>query len=159
MVNPPLQRHPALQPFSRDHYVGLVVAEHLRRSATSTVAERLSAMREFMAAWDKEISDHFAEEERLLRPLLTTENDWTRLLSEHDTLRDLQRQAATEPERAADAEWMLRLGSVLHDHIRWEERELFPRIEKTVSASGLQHLSLETRELEARRNRNPRQDT
>lgn len=116
-------------------------------------------MREFLAAWDKEISDHFAEEERLLRPLLLTENDWTRLLSEHDALRDLQRQAATEPERAVEAEWMLRVGSILHDHIRWEERELFPRIEKTVSASELQHLSLETREIEARRNRNPRQDT
>ena len=65
----PIERHEALTPFSRDHYTGLVQAQHLSKAAESDAVARRKAIAEFVDAWDTEIAAHFADEERLLAEL------------------------------------------------------------------------------------------
>src|SRR5690606_35682769 len=127
--HPPLQRHPSLQPLSRDHYLGLVHARRMVRAADADDIERRGALAAFLDAWDIEIAAHFDDEERLLAPLAPPAGR-ERLLREHRELRDLVDEARLR-RREIDpgADWLADLGQRLNDHIRWEERELFTAIQ------------------------------
>lgn len=131
-----MKRHLALEPFSRDHNGGLILARHLQERGASALAE-------FRAAWKAELRDHFEEEERLLGPLCPAEA-LTRMLQEHEEIRVLGR-TASDDEAARD------LGQRLHDHIRWEERELFVAIESHATEVQLTALAQGSDQMEARR--------
>lgn len=153
MKHEPIARHAALQPLSRDHYVGLVQAQHLRKAAKGAAVDRRKALAEFLDTWAMEIVGHFAEEERLLGPLMN-EPQRDRLDNEHGALRALaaeakQRRRSVDPE----VEWIEHLGRTLHDHIRWEERELFNAIQEACEPHQLAALQHATEQFEARRPR------
>lgn len=131
-----MKRHPSLEPFSRDHNDGLILARKLTETGAKALAD-------FRQEWDRELSDHFEEEERLLGPLCG-ETDRSRLLAEHEEIRALGELAHQDPEAR-------RLGEILDAHIRWEERELFPRIELSASEIRLASLGQAAEALEKRR--------
>lgn len=127
----PLKRHPALQPLSREHMSGLIQARNLQRSADGGAHERQGAVDAFVRAWEGEIRAHFEDEERLLLPLTGRPELRDRLLTEHDVLRSLAERCRREPEAiASDGAIMGRIGRMLHDHIRWEERVFFESIQR-----------------------------
>lgn len=130
-----MKRHSSLEPFSRDHNEGLILARRLDLDGVAA----LPALRE---CWDREMRDHFKEEERLLVPLCDS-SLVTRLRDEHRQIETLIETAATDDEAR-------RLGELLHDHIRWEERELFVRIEEFGEAT-LRSLAEETERVERKR--------
>lgn len=152
----PLKRHPALQPLSRDHYVGLVQAQHLIKAAHGSDIDRRTAIREFVDAWHGDIVVHFDDEERLL-PDLLDEAAKKQLLEEHGRLRALAAEA-DERRRQVDpgAEWVRELGRLLNDHIRWEERELFSSVQQQASDEQLAALEEQTQVIEQERNRGRR---
>ena len=130
-LTPPLKRHAALQPLSREHMGGLIQARSLRQTADLDREDRVRAIAEFVDAWRSEIRPHFDDEERLLLPLVRSSALRDRLLDEHATLRGLAERCEREPEVAAsDAELVRQLGVKLHDHIRWEEREFFEAVQR-----------------------------
>lgn len=153
MNHPPLKRHPALQPLSRDHYVGLVQAQHLLKAAGGDAPARRAAGLDFAKAWREEISVHFADEERLLPGLIADVEDRTRLFDEHARLRTLAGQVEGGAAGEPDPDLLRALGTLLHDHIRWEERQLFPAIEAAANAEQLTHLEEETHAIETSRPR------
>lgn len=147
-MTPPIRRHPALQPLSREHMSGLVQARNLAAAANQPPAERRAALARFANAWDEEIAEHFLDEERMLAPLLSTES-MSRLLAEHRHLRHLAGRAmslasADEP----DIDLMRTLGIALHDHIRWEEREAFGEAEGAATESDLARLAEHAQRIE-----------
>lgn len=128
---PPLSRHAALRPLSREHMGGLVQARSLRRAAEGDSASRHAAVETFARVWAAEISPHFDDEERLLLPLVDEPAMRARLLDEHRRLRDLAERCIGDPDSVArDPDLLRRLGTLLHDHIRWEERVLFEAIQR-----------------------------
>ena len=86
MKHLPLKRHAALQPFSRDHTIGLIRAHDLLRTAQKEAKERLAGLQRFLGAWNDEIEAHFDDEERLL-PALMNAAHRERLNREHDEIR------------------------------------------------------------------------
>ena len=155
----PIQRHPGMQPFSRDHYVGLVHAQRLIKAAEGDAAARRGAIAAFLDAWDHEISAHFKDEERLLIPLMR-QDDAGRLLREHEALRRMAREARDLRKQIDPAaSWVREAGERLRDHIRWEERELFGRIEAETDEAALAKLAEETGRIEASRPRNTCRDS
>lgn len=153
MNTPSLKRHPALQPFSRDHYTGLVQAQHLLHATEEDSSGRCRVVKDFAHAWQAEIQEHFADEEALLLPLMTAAQQ-QRLRQDHDRLREFADQARRQrPDVDPGAGWVHELGQLLNDHIRWEERELFRAIEQVCSDEQLTALERRTAELEARRPR------
>ncbi len=151
--NAPIARHAALQPLSRDHYQGLVCAQALIRSADDEAEARQDAVRRLLEAWDAEIADHFADEERLLDGLIAVASQ-KRLETEHTYLRELiQQAAAVPPQSDPGVELVRHLGEALRDHIRWEERELFNEAERSATPRQLETISDETSRIEASRPR------
>lgn len=151
--NAPIDRHEALAPFSRDHYAGLVQVRHLRAAPGRDAATRRKSVAAFIDAWDHEIARHFADEERLLLDLMSTD-DRERLRREHQQLADLARQLrASRREIDPDAALLLETGRTLEQHIRWEERELFQRLQEQLDAETLEQLARKTQAVEASRPR------
>ena len=135
-----VKRHPTLVAFSHDHHHGLVQARRLRGGAQAEV--RSVAAAAFLRFFGRETVEHFREEEERLFPLLAESDQaresLTRALLEHQRLHALVARLrdqvhAGEPEPALMAE----VACLLEAHIRYEERELFPLIERSVRALQL----------------------
>jgi hemerythrin-like domain-containing protein len=139
-----MKRSPELRLLSVDHHHGLVAARWLRW-AESGKEPLDAAIDAFRHAWVDEIEPHFRQEEELVLPAFAAavgadDPRIGRVLDEHRAIR----QAATalpllEPEAQREAAGAL--GRLLDDHIRFEERVLFPAVESTLSAAALTALA------------------
>lgn len=130
---------------------GLIQARNLKRAAGAGPAARRRAVDDFVRMWQTEIREHFDDEERLLLPLTRDPALRGRLVAEHDALRKLAARCEGDPRAVADdAALMERLGTLLHDHIRWEEREYFEAVQRDHPES-LAALLGEAGSMEARR--------
>jgi hypothetical protein len=129
-----VKRSPELAPLSRDHHQGLNVALQLKRAPDGDSA---SAFLEFVTGPGGE---HFRVEEEIVLPAwiagdpAASSEMAQRVLAEHLALRA---GAAAIRSGPLGTDELRRLGSVLEGHIRFEERELFPRIESGLSPDSL----------------------
>jgi hemerythrin-like domain-containing protein len=133
-----MKRHAALVPLSHDHHHGLVQARRLRRAADRGAPERREAAATFLGFFEQETRGHFRREEERLFPLLVGGPDpatglLTRALLEHQRVHALVAGLETE----ADPRTMAELGKLLEQHIRFEERTLFPFIEQVAPEDAL----------------------
>ena len=150
--NPPIRRHASLVPLARDHYRGLAAAQDLGRAAAAGPAERRRAAERFLEAWRSPIADHLADEERVLVPRIGPADE-RRLAAEHASLRRFAREAAAARDGAPSGPWLRLLAAVLRDHIRWEDRALFRRIEADAGEAALERIGAETARIERERTR------
>jgi mannose-6-phosphate isomerase-like protein (cupin superfamily) len=134
-----VKRHRALVPLSHDHHHALVAARRLRRAAETDAAGEAEAFSRFFA---EESVRHFREEEEQLFPLVAGAEEArplvVRALLEHQQLHALAGRLAGG-ETATRRE----LAGLLEAHVRFEERELFPLIERLVE-DRLPALTLES---------------
>ena len=122
-----MKRNPRLQGLSSDHHQGLVLA---RRVAQGHLA--VGAVRE---RFDAELEPHFEVEEEVLLPALEAAGEAVlaeRTRRDHRALRGLLAGAERgEPGRLAE------FAALLEQHIRFEERELFPAAEARLGEEQL----------------------
>ncbi len=140
-----MKRAEALRPLSREHLVALQAAKRLREATDP--GEARSAFLEF---WEEDGRRHFRVEEEILLPTWSLyarvdEAGVKRMLEEHLAIR-------REGLRLADAKSSLEeahaLGALLHDHVRFEERQLFPAVEEALDAESLGRLAKAIEEAE-----------
>jgi iron-sulfur cluster repair protein YtfE (RIC family) len=137
-----VKRHESLRPLSRDHHHGLAEARALRWAVSGRAGTPREARKHLLSAWERWLSSHFEDEERWLVPLIPDPADARRLEAEHRDVRGLIEaldRAGEESEPHRDL--LERIATRLHDHIRWEERQLFPSVEATASESALATLA------------------
>lgn len=131
-------------PLSHDHHHTLVRARELRRAAADAGEQELATVSQgFRRVFAGEISRHFRDEEELVFPLLAERagpppEALVRAATQHARIRAL---VARLPDRDAAAE----LGSLLEEHVRLEERELFPLVQEVVPDERLDALRLPER--------------
>jgi hemerythrin-like domain-containing protein len=126
-----MRRSPELTPLSHVHHVALEHALRLRRADDDDVAAVTARFRAFFA---EEGERHLQREEEVLVPALAgAEALRERLLAEHALIRQLTRALGGSPRR----EDVHALGLLLTDHVRFEERELFPLLEARLTAGEL----------------------
>jgi hemerythrin-like domain-containing protein len=133
-----MKRAEALRPLSREHLVALLTAKRLKEATGLEEATRA-----FLEFWEQEGAHHFRVEEEVLLPnwALHSEverNGVARMLEEHLAIR---REALRLDAGEATLEDARELGVLLHDHVRFEERELFPLVEEALDAASLQRLA------------------
>jgi hemerythrin-like domain-containing protein len=144
-----MKRHPSLHPLSQHHHFALIQALAMRRAAEAPEEKRAAAAQrqaeKFVRFWHKTGQVHFREEEEVLLPAyarharLDRDPEIMRLLADHAEIRaavlDFERMLA---EKAPiETEEIARVGKLLHDHVRLEENEIFPRIEKMLGEKNL----------------------
>lgn len=135
-----MKRASALQALSRDHHQALVIAQTLRRADGGTAAR---ARDEFLAFWHSHGAHHFRCEEDILLPAYAGHGDprhplVLEVLVDHVEIR----HAAGRLERSEPrVEALHELGARLANHVRLEERQLFPLIEAALPEKELEQLA------------------
>lgn len=132
-----MKRAEALQPLSRDHLRALLTAKALRE-ATDAEAARAA----FLDFWRDHGAHHFRIEEEVLLPWWARfapvdREGVERILEEH---LEVRRQTLRLEDGEGSLEELHDLGKLLHDHVRFEERRLFPTIEDSLSSEQLAQL-------------------
>ncbi len=150
-----MKRHAGLHPLSQHHHFALTQALLMRRAAEAPASRRAAALRQaaekFLSFWKKAGEQHFREEEELLLPAyarhtpLEQEPVVARMLTEHAKIRGQIQQLQTALESSPEArlpieEGVATLARALYDLIRYEENEVFPRIERALGDAELQAL-------------------
>lgn len=119
-----MKRHAALLERSREHHIALKMARRARFACDAGLQAAIAdAAKSITEAFHEHIEIHFQAEERDLLPALAAvgeEELVRRTLEEHAELRRLN-AALAEP----DGDTLARFASLLNDHVRLEERELF----------------------------------
>lgn len=121
-----MKRDPNLRPLSREHHLALAQARAIRWALSGRAGTPREARTGILSAWRDVIAGHFAAEEAWILPLVPRREDVERLRGEHSSLRALVERVS---EGELDLDLLRRLANALEEHIRWEERELFPAIE------------------------------
>jgi hemerythrin-like domain-containing protein len=121
-----VKRHPSLVPLSDDHHRALVLARRLRQfSSTAEATEIESLAADVRREFEMDLERHFRIEERWLLPVLVDRGAGelaNRIAKDHARLRTLV-GGAWERDTANT------LGTLLEKHVRFEEREVFPKAE------------------------------
>jgi hemerythrin-like domain-containing protein len=133
-----MKRAEALRPLSREHLSALLVAKKLREAGD---VEQVRAA--FLDFWRDDGQHHFRIEEEVLLPTWAAHAEVdragvSRMLEEHLAVR---RQALRLEAGDLSVEEVKELGTLLHDHVRFEERELFPIVEQALDAESLDRLA------------------
>lgn len=134
-MNPkPQKRHKALQPLSREHHHGLLLSWKIRNGFNKKVApERIKSYADWF--FETHLIPHFEMEETHLFSILETNHKFVkRALSDH---RRLKRLFNNEDDITKS---LSKIEEELEQHIRFEERILFPEIQKTATETQLAHI-------------------
>lgn len=129
-----MKRHNNLIPLSHDHHHGLILANLIKLNAPvfKGLPNELSGKIEYTKNFfSLELVRHFKEEEEILYPLVKGKSKeidilFREIFVEHLQIKKLidQLDSSTEPHLILD-----KLGRLLENHIRKEERELFEMIQ------------------------------
>lgn len=131
----PIKRHQALVSFSKDHHFGLLLVWKIKHGLANAVSnERISNYVLFF--FKEDLEKHFKEEEQLLFCELPADDALRKQAeAEHHTIHSLVTAIA---ENKDDANLLNQLANVLEKHIRFEERELFNRLQNNIKAEKLE---------------------
>jgi hypothetical protein len=132
-----MKRDVRLRELSRDHHHALVLARFIHAMCDRDCLEddSIALVRE---RFQSEIVPHFIVEERLLSALegLGADHLVERTRAEHETmLRLLEHAAAPDPAPLRE------LAQLIVEHVRFEERELYPACEERLEAVVLDRIA------------------
>lgn len=133
-----MKRDENLQALSRDHHHGLLLGWKIRQGLKYLVGPDVIAdyIKYF---FEKALLPHFKEEEIIILSYLPDDNELKLRTQEEHKIIDKKVKALGGnilPEAAA----LLEIASLLDSHIRFEERELFPYLEKQLSSDQLNEI-------------------
>lgn len=139
-----MKRSEALAPLSRDHHRSLILAQLLKKDAPAykgLPTDAAGKTRYALALYEDEIRMHFSREEEALNKIKGQNKEIDQLAeeirAEHQKLTDL---FGVLQHDTVDQSAMNELGNALEAHIRKEERNLFPLIEKYCPEEILQQI-------------------
>ena len=131
MQNKAQKRHKALQNLSREHHHGLLLSWKIRTGFNKNIdTERIWLYTDWF--FKTHLIPHFELEEAYIFPILKSDDELVKkALSDHRRLKRL----FSETEK--DANTLNKIEEELEQHIRFEERVLFPEIQKIASQKQL----------------------
>ncbi len=140
-----MKRHPSLIPLSRQHHGALLLAQMLKMTAPdykgmpADAAGKTSYAQEFYVT---HLLPHFAAEETVFEKIKDIDSGLDKhleeIIEEHHSLRLLFEGLA---QHAEDISYQDLIGQALEKHIRREDRELFPMIERLVDEDMMASLA------------------
>ena len=138
-----MKRHKAIQPLSRDHFVGLTLAMRLIQGKPENLKSNwpindnpVLQAKQAMKVFKKDLYDHFKEEENILFVAVKSylqENEGKEFLEQtleqHNEFYKLFAKFDQGTEETIKKR-LIYTGELLEGHVRLEENDLFPAIEK-----------------------------
>ncbi len=138
-----MKRANQLQPLSRQHHLGL----NLSRHAKECVDEPQEIIKHWhnLTSYIDDMQNHFHIEDHLLGAALQpyqasspeVKDALATLDKQHKLLHQLMLETQSSKDESVTFMQVRKLGTLLYDHIRFEERELFPIAEKYLTEGEL----------------------
>lgn len=140
-----MKRAKQLQPLSRQHHLGLHVGRHAKECADNPeqIAEHWQALSSYMS----DMRNHFSIEDNLIVAALLPHQTQPEVASvlntleeQHKLLNDVTakiQDTQDDKNNTVTVNQVKQLGNLLYDHVRFEERELFPVVEKYLTEDEL----------------------
>jgi hemerythrin-like domain-containing protein len=134
----PLKRHPALVPLSKDHHFGLLLCWKIRTGIKKGIStQRMVDYVNYF--FNDHLKPHFLEEEQHIFVLLDSDDEKRKKAeSQHIELIQLIDSLTAQPHKALET--LGALEQELDNHIRFEERDLFPYIQSILNEAELEKL-------------------
>ncbi|WP_034042764.1 hypothetical protein [Wocania ichthyoenteri] len=131
MHRKPQKRHKALQPLSREHHHGLLLSWKIRAGFSKNIEpKRIKVYADWF--FKTHLIPHFEMEEAHIFTILNEDNNLIkRALADHRRLKRLFTEHDDETKTLSKIE------EELDKHIRFEERVLFPEIQKVATENQL----------------------
>lgn len=127
MGKKPIKRHEAIKPYSREHHHGLLLCWKIREGLERNIAvDRLKRYADFL--WETQIYPHFEAEEKYMFPVLGEEH--TMIIQ---AKKEHQRLAQLFHDNNNVLESLKIIAIELDEHIRFEERILFNKIQEVAT--------------------------
>lgn len=140
-----MKRNEHIVTLSRDHHFGLLFGWKIKRGLAQHVdLKRIKNLVSFF--WETDLKHHFEAEEKFLF-ILKDDAMVSIALAEHSMIRDLI-TAIIEGKKESDSDYAT-LAAMIETHIRFEERNLFPHLEKSFSAGELSQIGAQLEKAEA----------
>lgn len=131
----PLKRDKSLVPLSREHHFGLLFCWKLKQGIANGAPFEL--MRQYIQYfWSNILKAHCQEEEVIVKRLLHQDDVNSVRLHEEHLLIEAIIELINE-QKNLNTSLIATLQQDLTDHIRWEERELFPYLQTVADPEDL----------------------
>ena len=136
-----MNRDKNIVPLSQDHHVGLLSGWKIKQGIKKNISyERIKNYINYH--WDNSQSFHFDEEEKILFPY--SDDELTqRALDEHKEIRELLKTL----NEVEDFELLTLYADKVTEHIRFEERVLFPHLENILTEEQLTEVGKKLNEI------------
>ncbi len=136
-----MKRSKELETLSWEHHDGLVIAARIKNDLKKE-AEPTHLIPYITDIYTNYLRHHFKQEEDSfltpVKPFSEADILIKRMLDEHQQFAEIFAQI--DPLDSEVFVYVGRFGELLHDHIRFEERQLFPLIEELLSAEQLKEI-------------------
>lgn len=139
-----MKRHASLIPLSHEHHDALILARFLQKTTPpykglpTELPEKAQYALNF---YNEKLIDHFLQEEAIIPIVKGNSQELDTLMDdmvkEHVVLRELFVQLTDQTEFLLPLD---HLGKTLEDHIRKEERQIFPMIQECCSEEKLDEI-------------------
>jgi hemerythrin-like domain-containing protein len=135
-TNKPIKRSKELVPLSKEHHDGLLLGWKIKQGIRNGTDVTLIS-KYIQWFWENELEQHFRKEEEVLVPHLPADHELVQqMLREHEEIEALININAM----IVDEDIFVQIADGLHDHIRFEERTLFPFAEGFIPAGEMQSI-------------------
>ena len=137
MEKAPIKRNPNIVKLSQDHHASLLFCWKLRQGLKYH-AEPSRMIKYVKYFWEHHFSNHFKEEEDILfAPLKDTLIE--KAIEDHTRIKKFIGELTSAPQPDQDDQLSV-LADTVDAHVRFEERILFPHLEKQLSAEQLEDI-------------------
>jgi hemerythrin-like domain-containing protein len=137
MKEKPIKRNKNIVKLSQDHHASLLFCWKLRQGVKFNAP--FETMKKYVRYfWDHHFSFHFKEEEEFLfAPVL--DEQVQKALDDHQKIKIFIEQI-NETGAEDKQDLLLELADLVDAHVRYEERTLFPHLEKVLSEEQLKNI-------------------
>ena len=136
MIKKPVNRNEHIKVLSREHHFSLLFCWKIRQGLKSNVAsERIGKYVRYF--WQQRLQWHFRQEEKILFATIK-DNQVQKAINEHKHIKRIIEDLwdSENDERKS----LAKIADVVDEHVRYEERVLFPHLERKLSKEQLEHI-------------------
>ena len=138
-----MERSKYLETLSFEHHDGLVIALRIKKDLKNEV-KPAHLFAYVIDVYENGLQHHFHQEEvcfnKVMQNIAAAEKLMNRMETEHMQFAELVKEIQAPGSNVLE---QIRIfGELLNDHIRFEERELFPVIEQSLSSEQLEAISI-----------------
>jgi hemerythrin-like domain-containing protein len=136
MLKKPIARNEHIKKLSREHHFSLLFCWKIRQGLKTEVAtDRIRKYVQYF--WKQHLQPHFREEENVLFAPIK-DYQVQRAVNEHKYIR-LHMESLTSAGNN-ERKSLQKIADMVDEHVRYEERELFPHLERKLSKEQLENI-------------------